>query len=50
MLGIGVAPINRGEVHDQETGTILPRLEDLPAQPCRWDRVYRSVRGSHYLF
>jgi NADP-dependent 3-hydroxy acid dehydrogenase YdfG len=25
-------------------------LEDIPAQPCRWDRVHRFVRGSYNLF
>ena len=43
-------PINRGEVHDQKAGATLPGLEDIPAQPCRWDRVHRFVRGSYNLF
>src|ERR1700730_17692728 len=43
-------PINRGAVQDQKTGAALSGLEDIPAQPCRWDRVHRSVRGSYYLF
>jgi hypothetical protein len=42
-------PINRGEIHDQEAEATFPGLEDIPAKPCRWDRVHRSVRGAYYL-
>jgi hypothetical protein len=48
MLGIEVAPINRGEVHDHAAGPALPGLEDIPAQSRCGDRVPRSVRGSYY--
>jgi hypothetical protein len=49
MLGIEVAQstVTRYMTRRQAA---LPELEDIPAQPRRWDRVYRSVRGSYYLF
>src|SRR6202035_5508261 len=42
-------PINRGAVHDQAARAALPGVEDIPAQPCRWDRFAGSVRRTHYL-
>jgi hypothetical protein len=55
MLGIEVAHqpwlgTCRGQVHDQEAAATLTGLEDIPSQPCRRDRVHRSVHGSYHLF
>jgi hypothetical protein len=51
MLGIEVAQSTVARyMTNQATGATLSELEDLPAEPCRWDRVHRSVRGSYNLF
>jgi hypothetical protein len=50
MLGIEVAQSTVARYMTRRQQPTLPGLEDLPVQPCRWDRVHRSVRGSYNLF
>ena len=49
ILGIEVAESTVARYMVKEAGATLPGLEDISAQSRRWDRVHRSVRGSHYL-
>src|ERR1700731_1226711 len=39
----------RGQVHGQATRPAVPRLEDIPPQPRRWDRCDRYVRRADNL-
>jgi hypothetical protein len=48
MLGVEVAE-SSGQVYGPPPPTTVPRLEDISPQPCRWDRITRSVCGSHDL-
>jgi hypothetical protein len=49
MLGIEVAQSTVARYMTRRQRPPSPGLEDIPAQPCCWDRVHRSVRGSYYL-
>jgi hypothetical protein len=49
MLGIEVAESTIARYMTRRQQPPSPGLEDILAQPWRWDRVHRSVRGSYYL-
>jgi hypothetical protein len=37
------------QIHCEAQKAAIPRLEDVPAQPCRWNRIDRSVCRSDDL-